>query len=282
VIVVERELDGAAHRPGTRVARQDASSNVPSWWRRLSDSTPGKLALYAESDHMQLGRGAAYNGEPRMAVPSSTRRAEICRTAAQIFLERGFDATSVSDIADALGITKAGLYHYIDSKEALLFEIMMFGMDQIDAEVIAPVRSIRDPEERLRQIIIRHASIAVRARGAVAQLGDEIRALPAAPRRKIERRMRGYFDLVRDTLSELAAARRLRNVDVTVAAFSVLGMVLWLPRWFRPGRTVTADKAASEIANLALQGLLLPSRNGYGTARSAKRRPGARPRTLRS
>lgn len=210
------------------------------------------------------------------APPTNARRAEICRTAAQIFLERGFDATSVSDIADALGITKAGLYHYIESKEALLFEIMTFGMDQIDAEVVAPVRSLRDPEERLRQIITRHASIAVRARGAVAQLGDEIRALPPAARKKIERRMRAYFDLVRDTLRELAAARRLRSVDVTVAAFSILGMVLWLPRWFKPGGALTAEKAAAEIAKLALGGLLIPRRNGQRSAATSRKRAPAR------
>jgi len=62
------------------------------------------------------------------AVP---RRAEICRTAAQIFRDRGYDATSVSDIARALGMTKAGLYHYFDSKEALLFEIMTYGLERV-------------------------------------------------------------------------------------------------------------------------------------------------------
>ena len=51
-----------------------------------------------------------------LTSPLLTRRAEICRTAAQIFRERGYDATSVSDIARALGITKAGLYHYFESK----------------------------------------------------------------------------------------------------------------------------------------------------------------------
>jgi AcrR family transcriptional regulator len=90
----------------------------------------------------------------RQPVPRlDNRRAEICRTAAQIILEQGYDATSVNDIARALGMTKAGLYHYISSKEALLFEIMSFGMDQIEAEVVAPLAGVSDPEERLRQIL---------------------------------------------------------------------------------------------------------------------------------
>jgi len=186
------------------------------------------------------------------------RRAEICRTAARIIRERGYDATSVNDIARALGMTKPGLYHYISSKEALLFEIMSFGMDQIDAEVVAPLAGVSDPEERLRQIVIRHASIVTRAHGAVAQLADEIRALPPRARREIQRRTRVYFELVRDTLAELEAAGRLRDVDLTVAAFTLLGMILWTPRWFRQGGRLTSEQVAAELAKIALAGLLRP------------------------
>src|SRR5262245_50410942 len=106
-----------------------------------------------------------------------SRRVEICRTAAQIFRDRGYDATSVGDIARALGLTKAGLYHYFDSKEALLFEIMTYGLERVRDEVLLPARGIRDPEERIRQIVLRHARITTDGRGAVAHLGDEIRAL---------------------------------------------------------------------------------------------------------
>jgi AcrR family transcriptional regulator len=187
----------------------------------------------------------------------AARRAEICRTAAQIIRDRGFDATSVNDIARALGLTKAGLYHYISGKDALLLEILSFGMDQIDAEVVVPVRAIADPVERLRQLVIRHASIVTRGQGAVTHLGGEIKSLPPAARKKVERRMRLYFDLVRDTLRAIKAAGRLRDVDLTVAAFSILGMILWIPRWFRPDGSLTAEQVSEEIAKLALGGLVI-------------------------
>jgi AcrR family transcriptional regulator len=193
------------------------------------------------------------------AAPVPSRRAEICRTAAQIFRERGYDATSVSDIARALGITKAGLYHYFESKEALLFEITAYGLDRVRDDVIVPVRGIRDPEERLRQLVIRHANIATHGRGAVAQLVDEVRALPPASRKQLEERMRAYFDLVRDTLRELRAAGRLRDVDPTVATFGLIGTILWLPRWFRQNGRLTQEEVAREIANIALGGLVRPT-----------------------
>ena len=204
-------------------------------------------------------------------APVNSRRAEILRAAAQIFRDRGFDATSVSDIARALHMTKAGLYHYFTGKEALLFEIMMFGLERVRDEVLEPVRAIRDPEERLRQLIVRHARIATRARGAVTFLVDETRALPRAERRKVEHRMRIYVDLVHDTLAEINKAGALRDVDLTVATFSLIGMILWLPRWFRHGGRLTPEEAADEIADIALGGLLRSSTR-------AARRPSPRTR----
>jgi TetR/AcrR family transcriptional regulator, cholesterol catabolism regulator len=184
----------------------------------------------------------------------------MCRTAAQLFRDRGYDATSVSDVARALGMTKAGLYHHFDSKEALLFEIMMYGLERVRDEVIIPVREVRDPEARLRQLIVRHARIATRGQGAVTQLGDEIGALPTGARKQIEQRMRIYVDLIRNTLIELKAVGRLRDVDPTVATFSLLGMIMWLPRWFRQGGRLDQETVADEIANFALGGLLAPAR----------------------
>jgi AcrR family transcriptional regulator len=186
----------------------------------------------------------------------NSRRAEICRTAAQIFRTRGYDATSVGELARALKMTKAGLYHYFTGKEALLYEILSFGLDQVRDEIAAPVQAVRDPEARFRELVVRHARIVTRANGAVASLVDETRALPMPARRRIEERMRVYFDLVRNTLVELKAKGRLRDVDVTVATFSVLGMIFWLPRWFHHGGRLSEDQVAEEIAHIALAGVL--------------------------
>lgn len=213
---------------------------------------------------------------PRTAPGRDPRRSEMYRTIAQLFRDRGFDATSVSDIARALGLTKAGLYHHFDSKEALLFEIMMFGLDKVRDEVILPVRTISDPEERLRQLITRHARIATRGHGAVAHLQDEIRALPTPARKQVEHRMRVYFDLVRGTLDELHAAGRLCDVDRTVATFSLIGMILWLPRWFRQDGRLTQDQVAENIANLALGGLVAARPGGRAKAGRTLRRVRAR------
>src|SRR6267143_3668648 len=135
----------------------------------------------------------------RHAVQNEGRAAEVYRTAAAIILQKGYDATSVSDIAEAMGITKAGLYHYIHGKTQLLFDIMQYGLNQLDREVARPAMKIADPEARLRFMIEMHARIVTRGHGAVTILVDEARALTPAQSRKIRAQKRAYFDFLRST-----------------------------------------------------------------------------------
>src|SRR5215813_939249 len=82
-----------------------------------------------DKDDMKAQRKTASNKE---------RLAEVYRAAAQIILRKGYDATSINDIANALGMTKAGLYHYINGKKELLFDIMTFGLDELRDECVIP------------------------------------------------------------------------------------------------------------------------------------------------
>ena len=207
------------------------------------------------------------------SVPNNERLAEVYRTAAQIILRKGYDATSINDIANALGMTKAGLYHYINGKKELLFDIMNFGLDELDEEVATPARSIADPRARLRFIIASHAQLVTRGQGAITILVDEITALTPAQNRMITRRKREYFNRLRDVLNELKSAGKLHDVDTTVATFSLLGMINWLSRWFRQDGDLTQEQVAEQIAKIALHGLLRPeSRSTQSVLRVVKKR----------
>lgn len=192
----------------------------------------------------------------KKSVPNNERLAEVYRTAAQIILRKGYDATSINDIANALGMTKAGLYHYINGKKELLFDIMNFGLDELDEEVVTPARAIADPSTRLRFIIASHAQLVTRGQGAITILVDEITALTPAQNRVITRRKREYFNLLRGVLDELKTAGKLHDVDTTAATFSLLGIVNWLSRWFRQDGALTQEQVAEQIVKIALGGLL--------------------------
>lgn len=169
---------------------------------------------------------------------------------------KGYDATSMNDIADAVGLTKAGIYHYIRSKEQLLFEIMNFAMDMVDENVIAPAREVSDAEERLYTIVDRHARRILEVGGSVTILLEETAALTPAHQRTVRNRKRAYFELVRQTLEQLAAEGKLREVNPTVAAFSLFGMTLWLSRWYRRDGELTAPEVLRDFQELALSAVL--------------------------
>ena len=196
----------------------------------------------------------------KKSAPNTERLAEIYRTSAQIILRKGYDATSVNDIANALGMTKAGLYHYINGKKELLFDIMNFGLGELDEEVATPAEAIQDPAARLRFVVAAHARLVTRGQGAITILVDEITALTPPQQRKITQRKRAYFDFLRGTLDELKAAGQLQDVDTTAATFSLLGMINWLSRWFRQGGALTEEQAADQLVRIALHGLLRPGR----------------------
>ncbi len=198
----------------------------------------------------------------RIPAPSDGRAGEVFRTAAQMILQNGYDATSVSDIARALGITKAGLYHYIHGKTQLLFDIMQYGLDELDREVAQPAYKIEDAEDRIRFMIGTHARIVTRGHGAVTILVDETRALTPAQNRVITKRKRAYLDFLRDTLKQLQSEGKLRDVNITVAAFGILGTINWLSRWHQPNGLLDEEQIAGQIVDIALNGLKRGNRRG--------------------
>src|SRR5262252_1677894 len=197
----------------------------------------------------------------QIRLNGADRLAEICRVAARMICEKGYDATSMSEIASAVGITKAGIYHHIEGKRELLFAIMSYGMDSLQREVIVPARAISDPESRLRAIITNHARLITsnsdpQGNNFVTIVVDETAGLMPAHRRKVNQRKRSYVDLIRHTLTQLKDQQKLRDVDVTAAAFSLLGMIVWLSRWYDPRGRLSPDQVADDITSIALGGLL--------------------------
>lgn len=184
------------------------------------------------------------------------RAAEVFRTAAKIILQKGYDGTSVSDIADALGITKAGLYHYIRGKTELLYEIMKFGLEELDQQIMLPAKAIADPEERLRFVIRSHAKLVMDGEGAVTILVDEARALSPAQNRKVTKLKRAYLDFIRATLDEMKTAGKLRDVNTTVTAFSIIASINWTSRWYRDDGALNATDIAEQITDVALNGVM--------------------------
>jgi AcrR family transcriptional regulator len=193
------------------------------------------------------------------AIPASgkgKRASHVYRVAAQIMCQKGYEATSMNDIAEAAGLTKAGIYHYIRGKEELLFEIMTYAMDNLDQRIIAPAQQIADAEERLRKIVECHTRSLLEGVGAITIVLDEMPALTASHRRIVKARKRAYFDFIRQTLQQLQVEGKLRDVNLTTAAFSLLGMILWISRWYRRDGKLSAEQVLKDYLDIAMNGVL--------------------------
>jgi len=185
------------------------------------------------------------------------RQAQILETAARIFCEKGFDKASMGDVSSALGLTKAGVYHHIRSKEELLYAIMAYGMDLFEEKVLSQVSGIEDPLERLRATLRGHVLLVTRDRPKeITVILHENNALKGRFRERINARKRRYVRFLEKTFREVARGGLARKVDPAVAAFAMLGMINWIYQWYRPGGRLSEEQLADALADLLLQGFL--------------------------
>lgn len=183
---------------------------------------------------------------------------EICSAAARVFYEKGYDGASMQDIADAVGLTKAGLYHHVGSKDRLLFEIMNYGMDILDETVVSKVRGIAQPRERLRKMIAGHIDLVVRTRNLeITVILHENRSLKGPLRAKINTRKLEYIHLLERTIAEVqATAPSPAVMTPRLAAFALLGMINWLYQWYKLDGPVKEDELVEAYTSFFLRGFL--------------------------
>jgi TetR/AcrR family transcriptional regulator, cholesterol catabolism regulator len=186
-----------------------------------------------------------------------TRQAQIFEAAARIFCEKGFDKASMGDISAAMGLTKAGLYHHIRSKEELLYEIMSYGMDLFEQKVFNRVMTIDDPLDRIRATIRGHVLLVTRDRPKeITVILHESNALKGRYRDRINARKKRYVKFLEKTFRELVKRGVARRIDPAVAAFAMLGMINWIYQWYRPGGRLDETALADMLADLFLGGVL--------------------------
>jgi AcrR family transcriptional regulator len=193
-------------------------------------------------------------------------RQEILRTAARLFQQRGYDATSMNDVAAALKLSKGGLYHHFQSKDEILFEIMNHAMEITQDLVIAPVRRITDPEERLRALIRLHIEVVLSPRDReITVMLHENHPLPPALRKRINTRKKEYIHFVESLIADVQkeAQREAQRtqagkgaVSPRAAAFALLGMINWIYQWYKPEGDLQTHNLVPQFTELVFGGIL--------------------------
>jgi TetR/AcrR family transcriptional regulator, cholesterol catabolism regulator len=185
-------------------------------------------------------------------------RQEILRTAARLFQQRGYDATSMNDVAAALKLSKGGLYHHFQSKDEILFEIMNHAMQITEERVLAPARAIADPVERLKALIRLHIEVVLSPRDReITVMLHENHPLPPTLRKRINTRKKEYIHFVEGLMAEVQRVRHGNNaVSPRAAAFALLGMINWIYQWYKPEGSLQANNLVPQFTELVFGGIL--------------------------
>lgn len=182
-------------------------------------------------------------------------RDQILEAAAQIFSEKGFHAASMRDIADAVDLRKASLYHHVSSKQEILVDLLDKALDVLIASMEDVVAQDLAPEDKLRLAMKTYLEILTHRRNLSSVLLLEHRSLePEFHLRHIPRRDK-FEGLVRGIIEDGIEQGVFACGNPRLAIKTILGVINWTIMWYRPEGESTPDQIADFNADLLIEGL---------------------------
>jgi TetR/AcrR family transcriptional regulator, cholesterol catabolism regulator len=208
-----------------------------------------------DAEPLLSGRRSSRGSGRRRAGSDQEQR--LLSVAARMFKERGYDATSVQEIADEVGLLKGSLYHYIRSKDDLLWAIIMLQ----HRSYLALAQRCRDmtgsPVDKLTAFIRGYAESLEKDYVLVSVYLHELNQLSPDRRMQVIREREIYSDFVRNLLAEGIVGGEFRSsLDPGIASSVVLGMLNSVYRWYRPGGQYTPQRIVEECLTIVLHGAL--------------------------
>ena len=181
---------------------------------------------------------------------------EIIAAAASLFKEKGYRATTLEDIAAAVGMLKGSLYYYIRSKEELLYLVVRDPIRQAYNKLEEIVNSDAPVTAKITQAIANHVAIFHQHYPHIAvYLHDFHNVMQKLKDNSIEA-PKEYQQLLAQLLQQGVDSGELRSdLDVTVAGYAILGMCNWMYRWYKPEGNLSAEAIADVFTKLVLEGL---------------------------
>jgi AcrR family transcriptional regulator len=188
--------------------------------------------------------------------PPRRRQLEVLEVAARVFHQKGYESTSIQDIAEAIGILKGSLYYYIRSKEDLLYEIL----EGVHEEALANIKPVAEMEgtalQKIRAFCTTHLLFNAEHLTKMGVFYHDFRSLSSERQSHIVE-SRDYYDgLLRGFIREGQKDGSVcPDVDPKAAALGVMGMLNWIYQWYHPGGGLNEQEVADEFADLVVNGL---------------------------
>ncbi|MFE3452129.1 TetR/AcrR family transcriptional regulator [Nonomuraea sp. NPDC059194] len=178
----------------------------------------------------------------------------VLHTAVTVFNERGYDGTSMEDLARALGVTKSAIYYHVPGKEQLLARALDRALDGLFTMIADPMATSGPAIERLEWVVRRSVSILVERLPYVTLL-LRVRGNSVTEQHALERR-REFDRFVSHLVKEAAAEGHIRpDVDPALVTRLLFGTVNSITEWYQPSRGASADELAAAILTIAFDGL---------------------------
>lgn len=202
---------------------------------------------------------------PAIDTPARVDRStpeRVLDTAADLFWEKGYAATTTREIAAAVGIQQASLYYHVASKESLLYQLCVSSMEQLLADVRQAVDQPADPLQRLASLIRAHLGTLLKHQVRHVTMLTELRALSKRHDAEVRAARKTYANLVRSVIHEGQAAGQIRkDIPSKYLYLALLNVLNWAVVWFRRDEALTADQLADLFSPIYLHGAVA------GTAR---------------
>jgi len=183
------------------------------------------------------------------------QRSDIIQAAAQIFRQKGYHGTSMQDIADAVHLQKASLYHHVSGKQEILVAILDRAIDLLVEDMQAVLEADLVPEDKLRQAMQTYVNRLTADVDLATVLLLEHRSLEDRLREAHIARRDRFEGFWRAMIREGMEAGAFRKVDARLTAFALLGVLNWMITWYRPDGSLSAGDIANQFADLFLDGL---------------------------
>lgn len=189
-------------------------------------------------------------------MPRPSRWSEVVEAAAQVFQQKGFAASSLEDIAVAVGMRKGSLYHYINSKEDLLFAVVSEPASRILDSLQKTASLDLPPTEKLRQAAVTHAAVLdetfVYASVYLREIAGSHQFSEWAAKDRDYRRL--LTSIVEDGIERGDFSPVIHAGTATLA---FIGALNWMTHWYRPGGPLPAAVIADQICTTFLNGLIV-------------------------
>src|SRR3990172_1458610 len=174
------------------------------------------------------------------------RLAHILEAATRVIAQVGYEKASMRMVAKAAGTSLAGMYHYFNSKERMLFLIQFRAFNSLLNNLREKLHGVTEPIEQLRVMVRAHVAYFAANMAALKVCSHELDSLSGADYEATRRIRREYYDLSRSIVERVLAKHALENtLDLHVTTMSLFGTLNWLYRWYDPKR----DRPPAALAN---------------------------------